>query len=164
MSEAVALRRAESADDSAIASILDAGRRDIPLDDAFSLPRILDWLSIKRADLDAWVIVAAGQVVAVAVLEGTDIAYVAAAADLRRRGFGRKLVRHAKRMAVANAWPALTAKAKASNTKVIALLKDEGFGFDREATEASPWPERHWQHYRWSNGKGRPSGHPNSKT
>ena len=158
--EVVELRRAKPADDPSIAAILDAARHDIPLKDTFLLPNILKWLSMQLPELDTWVIVSEGQVGAVAVVKGMDIAYLAASADHRRLGFSRKLVRHVKRLAAVKGWPALTAKATVANTKVITLLSSEGFTFDSAATANDPLPELHWQHYRWDAGNGRSSGQP----
>jgi GNAT superfamily N-acetyltransferase len=116
---------------------------DIPLVEAFDSDPYRKWVQEQCGKDLVWVIVEDHEVVAAAVVEGSELSYLVVAAHRRRGGVGRQLIRKAKALASDNR---LTVKAASENRAIRKLLKSEDF--QQEGTSQGALVE--WVHYVWS--------------
>jgi GNAT superfamily N-acetyltransferase len=156
----VVLRQARIADAPAVYALLLGARHEIPLASNFEGDRNRGWVVDECRHRHVWV-AALGDIVAAAmVMNANQILYLVTAAEHRRRGFARALMRQAKRRAGYRHWGSLKAKAKADNPGILALMKDEGFEPDPAPTTRDA---EGWQHYVWRRlGQTRRSSGPRS--
>jgi GNAT superfamily N-acetyltransferase len=141
------LRRAREGEAAVIHALLWSAKDAIPLDEVFQRDPYRQWVADRCKEKVVWIVAEKRKIVGAMVMQGNEIFYLVVAADYRRKGAGRILVKKAKALCKTHG---VTAKAAPGNIAIAKLLTTEDFRCDGIIPGVPGSITESWMGYSWN--------------